>query len=41
MYDEKMLVTAGPQRMKHLEQVLANQDHMAVEAAEWRAKQGS
>ena len=39
MYDEKMLATAGPQRMKHLEQVLANQDHMPAAAARWRAEQ--
>ncbi len=38
MYDEKMLATAGPGRRVHLDQVLANQDHMPGEAARWRAE---
>ena len=40
MYDEKMLATAGPQRHKHLAQVLANQGHMAAEVEKWQAQQG-
>lgn len=39
MYGEKMLATAGPGRRIHLDQVLANQGHMAGEAAQWRAEQ--
>ena len=38
MYGEKML-TAGPGRRVHLDQVLANQEHMAGEAVQWRAEQ--
>ena len=38
MYDEKMLATAGPQRLTHLDQVLANQEHMPALAAEHRSR---
>ena len=31
VYGEAMLETAGPARMKHLEQPLAHQDHLAEE----------
>jgi len=34
MYGPKMISTAGPKRMRHLEQVMANDSHMAAIAAE-------
>ena len=36
MYGEIMKETAGPQRMKHLEQVLANEGHLAALSAQAR-----
>lgn len=41
MYSETMVATAGPGRMVHLEQVLANQGHMPEVAAEWRAAEAA
>lgn len=38
VYGEPMLRTATPQRMVHLEQVLAHQDHLPALAAEARSK---
>jgi hypothetical protein len=40
LYGEAMLRTAGPERMVHLEQVLANDDHMPELAREYREKLG-
>jgi hypothetical protein len=38
VYGEAMLRTAGPARMRHLEQPLANQDHLPALAAQARAE---
>ena len=38
VYGETMLRTAGPARMRHLEQPLANQDHLPALAAQARAE---
>jgi Phytanoyl-CoA dioxygenase (PhyH) len=40
LYGEAMLRTAGPERMVHLEQVLANDDHMPELARQHREKLG-
>lgn len=40
LYGEAMLRTAGPERMVHLEQVLANDGHMPELARQYRAKLG-
>jgi len=37
-YGEPMLRTAGPERMRHLEQVLANQDHLPEEVRKAKEK---
>ncbi len=37
-YGEAMLRTAGPERMRHLEQVLANQDHLPEEVRKAKEK---
>ncbi len=37
IYGEAMLQTAGPQRMKHLEQPLAYEDHLAAEVVKAKA----
>lgn len=37
-YGRLMVETAGPERMKHLEQVLANQDHLPALAAKARSE---
>jgi hypothetical protein len=37
-YGQKMIATASPQRMVHLEQVLANDDHLPALVAQHRAK---
>lgn len=37
-YGEKMVATAGPERMKHLEQIMANDGHLAELAAKARAE---
>ncbi len=37
-YGEAMLRTAGPKRMRHLEQVLANQDHLPEEVRKAKEK---
>jgi len=37
-YGEKMVATAGPERMKHLEQVMAHDGHLAELAAKARAE---
>ena len=41
MYSQTMVQTAGPERMVHLEQVLAHQGHMPEERAKWRAEQAA
>lgn len=38
VYGEKMMATAGPERMKHLEQVMAHDGHLAELAAKARAE---
>jgi len=38
IYGERMLATAGRQRLTHLDQVLANQDHLPALAADHRAR---
>ena len=41
MYSERMVATAGPGRMVHLEEVLANQGHMPEVAARFAAEQAA
>ena len=41
MYSETMVATAGPGRMVHLEEVLANQGHMPEVAARFAAEQAA
>jgi hypothetical protein len=41
MYSQTTVQTAGPERMVHLEQVLAHQGHMPEERAKWRAEQAA
>ena len=40
VYGEAMLSSAGPGRMRHLEQVLANQDHLPELTRKARAEMG-
>ena len=39
-FGEKMVNTAGPERMRHLEQVMANDGHLAEMSRQARAKNG-